>query len=137
MEIFKSKYFIGKPLECHKDFIPYLKKLEPKLAELKLEIYVTSSLRHDTNVKGAIVTPATMSNHMVGFAFDCNIVEDKKWWNSKKLEKPTDNVLAFIEFAESIGMRWGGRFKKIDTVHFDYAINLKNPTKYKEILESK
>lgn len=137
METFKGKNFTGKDVICHKDFVPYLQKMDIKAEELGLKIFVTSSLRSDTNVKGAIVTPAKMSNHMVGHAIDCNIMEGKEWWNSKRLEKPTGNVLKLIEYCESIGLRWGGTFAKKDTVHFDYPLNLKNPKKWHEIYNSK
>ena len=137
METFKGKNFTGKVVECHKDFIPYLQKMDVKAGELGLKIFVTSSLRHDANVKGAIVTPSKMSNHMVGFAIDCNIIDGKEWWNSKKLEKPSGKVLIFIDFCISVGIRWGGNFKKVDTVHFDYPLNLKNPKKWHEIYNSK
>lgn len=133
----KSKYFKGKVLICHEDFKPYLEKLDSKLEELNLRIYVTSSLRHSTNVPGAIVTPAKMSNHLVGYAFDCNIIDGSEWWNSKRLLNPEGKVLEFINFAKSINLRWGGDFVKRDTVHFDYPLNRKNKEKYLEILNSK
>ena len=129
----KSKHFTGKVLTCHEDFKPFLEQLDVKLAELNLKIYVTSSLRKDANVKGAIVTPAKRSNHMVGFAFDCNIIDGSTWWNSKKLVNPSGKVLEFIEFAKSIGLRWGGDFSDPDPVHFDYPINRLNPNKWNSI----
>ena len=134
---FKGKNFTGKVVLCHEGFIPYLEIMDVKAGELGLKIHTTSSWRHDTNVNGAIVTPAKMSNHLVGYAIDCNIVEGKVWWNSEKLKTPTGKVLEFIEYCESKGIRWGGRFVKIDTVHFDYPLNLKNKVKYLEILNSK
>ena len=132
--IFKGQNFTGKEVLCHEGFLPYLEIMDLKAVELGLKIYVTSSWRKDTNVKGAIVTPAKMSNHLVGHAIDCNIIEDKIWWNSTQLKTPTGKVLEFIKFCESNGIRWGGRFAKIDTVHFDYPLNLKNKVKYLEIL---
>lgn len=137
MEIFKGTQFTGKDLVCHKDFIPYLKLMNSKAKDLGIQIYVTSSDRNNTNVKGAIVTPAKMSNHLVGHAIDCNLVEKNKWWNSSKLKTPSGNVLIFIDFCTSVGIRWGGTFVKKDTVHFDYPLNLKDKTKYLEILNSK
>ena len=137
MEVFKDSQFIGKELKCHKDFIPYLTLMNTKAKDLDLEIYITSSLRDTIVVPEAVVTPAKMSNHLVGFAIDCNLVEKDKWWNNAKLKYPTGNVLKFIEYCGTIKVRWGGFFHTPDNVHFDYPLNLKNPEKYKEILESK
>ena len=137
MEVFKGSQFVGKDVICHVDFIPYLKLMNSKAKDLGLKIHVTSSDRNSSNVKGTIVEPSKMSNHMVGHAIDCNIIDGKEWWNSKKLEKPSGKVLIFIDFCISVGIRWGGNFKKVDTVHFDYPLNLKNPKKWHEIYNSK
>ena len=75
-----------------------------------------------------------MSNHLVGHAIDCNIVEVGKWWNSSKLKNPKGKVLELIKYCQSIGLRWGGFFNTPDTVHFDSGLNINNPKKYKEIL---
>ena len=135
MITYKNTQFIGKEVTCNEDFKPLLDLMNDKAKELNLKIYVTSSLRYNTNVKGAIVTPAKMSNHLVGHAIDCNIVDVGKWWNSSKLKNPKGKVLEFIEYCRSVGIRWGGDFNTPDTVHFDSGLNLKNPKKYKEILK--
>jgi len=134
MENFKSNNFVGKTVVCHIDFIPYLQKFDAKLKELGLKFHTTSSWRSDINVKGAIVKPAKNSNHLVGFAIDGNIWEGKKLWNSKLLTTPSGKVLELIEWCPSIGMRWGGYFKVVDVVHFDFPLNLKDRKKYDSIL---
>ena len=135
MEKFKGTNFKGKVVTCHKDFVPFLVLLNDKLAELGLNIFITSSLRNSTNVKGASVTPAKMSNHLVGHAIDFNLIDGSEWWNSKRLANPTGKVKEFIDYIDEIGLRWGGFFRKPDVIHIDYAINLKHPDKYKRILE--
>lgn len=132
--IFKGKNFTGKEVSCHEDFAPFLQKMDNKAGELGLKLVITSSWRDTINVKGAIVTPAKISNHLVGHAIDCNILEGNILWNSTKLLKPTGKVLEFIEYCTSIGIRWGGYFKEVDVIHFDYPLNIRNQTKYLEIL---
>lgn len=114
------------------DFKPLIVKFLDKAQSLGLKIYITSSFRKDTNVKGAIVTPAQMSCHLVAHAIDCNVIDGNVHWNSEKLKNPTGKVLELINYAESIGLRWGGRFSKIDPVHFDDGINIKTPMMWKQ-----
>lgn len=96
-------------------------------------VVITSSKRSSTNVPGAIVPPAKMGCHLVGHAIDCNLEVGKEYWNSKKMDNPSGVVLQFIEELESKGIRWGGRFAKKDSVHFDSGLNIKNPNKWHEL----
>lgn len=128
MIVFKHEILRGKTCVVGNCFAEkHLSKMCDKAKELGLLIHITSSFRKDDNVKGAIVTPAKRSNHMVGHAIDCNFIENGKTWNSKSLENPTGKVKKLIDYCESIGMRWGGRFPNIDTVHFDDGINVNFP----------
>ena len=100
-------------------------------------IHVTSSFRPDANVTGAIVTPATHSNHMIGHAIDCNLSSDGAYYNSKKMQSDTGKIRKFIDEVKLSGMRWGGDFGKPDPVHFDDGLNIKDmdlwKRKYAEI----
>ena len=126
---FKHAAFVG---ECRidSDFETHLILMGNKAKDLGLVIHVTSSFRTSTDVPGAIVKPAKMSNHLVGHAIDCNIEEPGKYWNSEALKAPSGKVLELIEYLESLGMRWGGRFKAVDPVHFDDGLNDNYPAKW-------
>lgn len=129
---FKHKAFTGKSCTINEDF-EHLLVLMGDIAILNgLRIYVTSSFRVDSDVKGAIVTPAKMSNHMIGHAIDCNIIDGDKFWNSEMLLKPSAKIMKFINECKVVGLRWGGTFVKVDSVHFDDALNIKNPELWNE-----
>lgn len=75
-------------------------------------------------VSGAVVTPAKKSQHLIGNALDCNIVDGENWNNSTafKNKNATDNAKALITELKEAGYRWGGDFTPIDTPHFDLKI---------------
>lgn len=114
--------------ECtvDEDFIPYLDKMNEVAIKYGVTVIVTSSYRIDANVVGAIVHPATHSNHMIGHAVDCNLEHEGMYYNSTKMLSDVGVIKTFIEQVEATGMRWGGRFKHPDSVHFDDALNIKN-----------
>lgn len=133
---FSHPTFINKKVFYVDDFHDCLVAMAETAAKYKLQIYVISTVRYpDIPVKGAIVTPAKKSNHFVGCAIDCNIKEGKVLWTSKMLETPGGNVKKFIQEVKDRGVRWGGDFAKKDTIHFDNAMNIKNPKRYKEIFK--
>ncbi|MDA8155911.1 MAG: M15 family metallopeptidase [Actinomycetota bacterium] len=63
-----------------------------------------------------VVTKLFKSVHQFGCAFDIAIVKDGKpdWADTASYEK-------LGELGESIGLRWGGRFKFRDLCHFEYT----------------
>ena len=125
--------FSGKVVTCHKGFAPYLDKMGEHAKGLGITIVVTSSYRTSTDVKGAIVKPATKSNHMIGFAIDCNLQVGKKIWNSEALKNPDTTIRSFIQLCIADGMRWGGNFASApDPVHFDVGINLQSGNKWEQ-----
>ena len=98
-------------------------------------VVITSSHRTDTNVKGAIVTPAIMSNHLVGHAIDCNVKSKTtgEYFNSKKMGDGTGPDELFLEDVDrNTDLRWGQAFNKPDSVHFDDALNIKKPAVWHE-----
>ncbi len=103
-------------------------------------VWVTNSTRiGDVKLKGAIVTPARMSNHKVGHAIDMNVQcnRTKEWFNTAKMRdgKGVDNAF-LVEVDLDSKLRWGGRFSRKDEVHIDDGLNIINPKLYKEIYKS-
>ncbi len=138
---YRSSNFVGEPAKIHPDFEKTLKILGDAISKQGGQIHVTSSFRTTTNVKGAIVTPAKRSNHMVGHAIDCNIKKGADFCKSECMsaqDKPW--VKAFFDSLPKSTMigdfRWGGMFRTKDPVHFDDGYN-QNKTawdeKYKEV----
>ena len=118
--------------ECFVDeeFVPKLVQMNAIAVKHNKVVIVTSSHRKSKKVKGAIVKPADMSNHMVGHAIDCN-VRDKatgEYYNSTKMGDGTGSDELFLEDVDrNTDLRWGQAFKVKDSVHFDDAINIKRP----------
>jgi len=133
---YKHKLLSGKPCMIHADFIPAMDLFCRYLEIVGCSALINSSYRNNTDVKGAIVKPAKVSNHLVGCAIDCNIYDKKKvLWNSEMLKTPKLEVLQFINLIRrSNTLRWGGDFQVIDSVHFDNGINIKNRKRYDEII---
>ena len=129
MKNFTASNFEG---ECiiDSDFEPYLIQMNQVAAECNIIVVVLSSFRKNRKVKGAIVTPAKKSNHMVAWAIDCNLRNSitGEYYNSKKM---ADGVGQDEIFCDQVvlrtGLRWGFAFKVKDSVHFDYPLNLRNP----------
>jgi len=119
------------------DFESTLININEIAQKYNITVHVNSSFRTDANVSGAIVKPATHSNHMIGHAIDCNLMHNGKFYNSKLMQSDTGIVRQFINELKTHGIRWGGDFSKPDPVHFDDGLNIKNMTawmtKYNEI----
>jgi hypothetical protein len=127
--------FIGKEIRADRDFFPCLDRLNKYASDCDVEIFVTSSTREPgRSVSGAIVTPASRSNHLVGHAIDMNLKSQSGFFNSQLLKK--DNlwnlpreIRAFIELVRADSeLRWGGDFSKEDPVHIDDELNNRNLT---------
>lgn len=119
-------------------FVPYLERMNIVAVQHQMVVVVTSSFRMDTNVKGAIVMPAKRSNHLIGYAIDCNLknLTTGEYYNSKKMKDGVGADELFCDdVSTSTGLRWGMAFD--DSVHFDYPLNLRNPElwerKYREL----
>jgi hypothetical protein len=119
------------------DFEAALIKMNDIARKYNITVHVNSSYRVDTHVAGAIVTPATHSNHMIGHAIDCNLELNGILYNSVKMQSDTGIVRQFINEVKATGLRWGGDFGKPDPVHFDDGLNIKNmplwTAKYNEL----
>ena len=126
--LFEGSRFQGKPCRADKDFVPKLKKINAHAEAADVHVYVTSSFRTTTNVQGAIVKPATFSNHLAGHAIDMNVIYgNNNWANSKVLAKFPNVPAPVKQFIQSIiadnELRWGGNFTATDPVHIDDHLN--------------
>jgi RHS repeat-associated protein len=104
-----------------------------------IEINVQQMMRASgKDVKGAIVKPATRSNHLIGRGVDVNFTDkDNTFYNSKMLstKNMSENIKGFVsevkmikstsQFDKAESPRWGGDFKTKDPVHFDMASSRK------------
>lgn len=130
--LYQGSRFVGNPCRADKLFEPMLDKINDYAEKADVFVYVTSSFRTTTNVKGAIVKPATFSNHLVGHGIDMNLkYGDNEHANSKVLTKYPNDVPAPVgKFLKSIiddpDLRWGGLFNARDPVHIDDGLNKKD-----------
>ncbi len=132
---YRNSRFIGNELRADLDFFPCLDRLNDFAKQCDVELFVTSSTRDPGRpVRGAIVPPASRSNHLIGHAVDVNLKSTSGFFNSTALKR--DNlpnlpaeIRAFIEFVRNDGeMRWGGDFRNEDPVHIDDHFNGRNAT---------
>jgi len=127
--------------ECNVDeeFALLLNQMNDIAVKHNMVVVITSSLRKDTNVIGAIVTPAQMSNHLIGHAIDCNVKNKAtgEFFNSKKMGDGAGADEIFLEDVDrNTDLRWGQAFNKPDSVHFDDALNIKKPNVWREKFNS-
>lgn len=118
-----------------KGFVPYMDIVNAVCELHGFNFCMTSSKRESTLVPGAIVTPAQMSNHLVGHAVDGNLKEiaTGEWYNSKKMGDGRGNDECVIREIEAAGLTWGGEFRSKDEVHFDDRLNIKDPARWHEL----
>lgn len=127
--LFQASRFRGQPCRADKLFVPVLEKINGYAEEANVFIHVTSSFRTSSNVGGAIVKPATRSNHMAGHAIDMNVIYDNgtKAANSAVLGKYPNVPEPVKRFLKSViddpHLRWGGNFSERDPVHIDDHLN--------------
>lgn len=127
--LFQGSRFQGSPCRADVEFLPSLEKINSFAEQADVYIHVTSSFRTSSNVGGAIVKPATRSNHMAGHAIDMNVIYEnkKKAANSVELGKfpaVAEPVRRFIKSViDDPVLRWGGQFSERDPVHIDDGLN--------------
>lgn len=108
----------------HADFLPALRILDEAAQQHGVELRLNQAFRvAGAPVSGAVVPPATRSQHLIGRAVDVNIVLNGQLFTSDMLkgELPPE-IQAFIQSVKSQGLRWGGDFAQKDTVHFDLRV---------------
>jgi peptidoglycan hydrolase-like protein with peptidoglycan-binding domain len=138
--LFEASRFQGKPCRADIQFVPGLKTINKHAEAANVFIHVTSSFRTTTNVAGAIVPPATFSNHLSGHAIDMNLIYDNgKWANSSVMAKYPNAPEPVRKFLKAIiddpALRWGGLFNRKDPVHIDDHLN-KDMTKWRARYEA-
>ncbi|GGW36940.1 peptidoglycan-binding protein [Arenibacter certesii] len=125
---FEGSRFRGKACRTDILFAPMLEKVNDYAERSQVYVYVTSSFRTSTNVAGAIVKPASRSNHMAGHAIDMNVIYGNgQLANSKVLnhypavDEPVRQFISYI--INDPQLRWGGQFRIKDSVHIDDNLN--------------
>jgi hypothetical protein len=119
-KVFKDEIVISKEAKN------LLTDLNEKAKDKTVTIKINQAFReHGVKVTGAVVTPANKSQHLIGHALDCNIVDGSSWNNSSdfKNKKQTKNAKEIVDGLKKSGYRWGGDFTPADTPHFDSQIN--------------
>jgi peptidoglycan L-alanyl-D-glutamate endopeptidase CwlK len=117
------------------DLIPEMQVLarqfEIKMAEANIPFIFTCTYRSQENQEilwnqgrttpGKIVTWTHNSRHTKRDAFDIAILKDKKPVWDIKVDVDNDSIPDYIEagkIGESLGLEWGGSWKKKDYPHF-------------------
>lgn len=133
LEAFKSPRFIGKPLLADIEFFDSLEKIDQFATDNNIKVFITSSTRlQGSVVSGAIVRPASRSNHLVGHGIDMNVMLGERLFNSDALNKSNLKNLpkGIQDFIQSIRndpiLRWGGDFNPADSVHIDDGLNFRD-----------
>ena len=111
-------------------FLSGLKKLEDAAALAKVTIKINQAFRvAGAPVGGAVVTPASKSQHLIGHAIDCNVQDGSTLVTSHVFAADTQPAAtqAFVKAAKAAGLRWGGDFTERDFVHFDDFVNPEGP----------
>ncbi|MEQ9550788.1 MAG: peptidoglycan-binding protein [Coleofasciculus sp. G3-WIS-01] len=136
LETFKSPRFTGEVIQADIEFFDSLQKIDRFAANNGLEIFVTQSVRQQgVPIGGAIVPPASRSNHLVGHAIDMNILLNGRLFNSTVLRASNLRNLpvAIQNFIRNIQndpiLRWGGDFG--DPVHIDDGLNVRQPATWR------
>ena len=136
LAIYEGSRFIGKPCRADVNFVPLLDRINDYAEQAQVFIYVTSSFRTTTNVNGAIVPPATFSNHLAGHGIDMNLAYgNNQFANSTVLRRYPNVDPPVKKFLKSIiddpDLRWGGNFNTKDPVHIDDGLNINDRLEWK------
>jgi peptidoglycan hydrolase-like protein with peptidoglycan-binding domain len=116
-------------MAVHKDFLKSLTSIDKAATKAGIKLKINQAFRvAGVPVRGAVVKPATKSQHLIGNAIDWNIENGGKVILSAKMDysKLPSNVKGFIDDVKKAGVRWGGDFKSKDPIHFDAYVNPKS-----------
>jgi hypothetical protein len=123
---------IGQPVVGKTEFVisrtvvPMVKLMNQTAKKLNVVISINQVLRILGNkVTDSVVPPAAKSQHYIGHAIDCNIVDGSSWNTASdfKNKKQTNNADLFIDAMKKGNYRWGGDFTLVDTPHFDKQLD--------------
>lgn len=113
-------------LVLDRDFAADLRALDAAAQQRGLVVLVNQVFRRQGDaVAGAIVKPATRSQHLIGHALDLNL-QDGPVLNNSSLQiagKWTPAAKDFAQHAQGLGLRWGAKFSPTDPVHFDRKVD--------------
>jgi hypothetical protein len=106
----------------HKDYVAGLESINTAADDAGVTFQVNQAFREAGKpVSGAVVKPASKSQHLIGNAIDFNIndsgdviLSSEMVWS--KLSQPAKD---FITAVKTAGLRWGGDFTDRDPIHFD------------------
>ena len=106
-------------------FVSGLDSLNTAASTNKVQLRLNQTFRvQNVAPTGAVVPPATRSQHLIGRAADLNIVDGQAvvtsamFLNNTAPQKAKDLVKA----AKDAGLRWGGDFSPKDPPHFDSQV---------------
>jgi len=117
-------------LVIDEDFNAGLISLNSSASTNSITVSVNQTLRlQGAVISGAVVTPATKSQHLIGHGIDCNMIDGSISLGKAAFvaSTATQNAKNFIEAAKASGLRWGGDFSaknsdKFDPIHFDLQV---------------
>ncbi|OWY20421.1 hypothetical protein C7N43_30490 [Sphingobacteriales bacterium UPWRP_1] len=123
----------GRQILINKKFTPYIIEIDNYAQKNNIKLIVNQSYRFNKKtINRAVVNPASVSNHLAGFAIDFNIeYNGVKYFSNnlkrKNIKKLPQNIQNFISAVRKHkNLRWGGDFNIEDPVHIDYPLNLLN-----------
>lgn len=115
------------------DFYPGIEALNDAAILNSVIVSMNQTLRlAGATVSGAVVTPATRSQHLIGHGLDCNMIDGSSNIGKSAFVagQETKNVKHFVSDAKSSGLRWGGDWgnktnlvSKFDPIHFDLEVD--------------
>lgn len=109
----------------HQDFVSWLVSMNDKAKANAVSLRVNQAFRvQGLPVSGAVVPPASKSQHLIGHALDVNIVDGTTVNTSAMFIAGTATQAAkdFTKAAKGLGLRWGGDFSPKDPPHFDKQV---------------
>jgi hypothetical protein len=114
----------------HKDFVASLGDINQAAIDAGVLFQVNQTMRiAGAPVGGAVVEPASSSQHLIGNAVDFNIIDGGKTIHSSKMKWADLPQAAkdFITAVKAADLRWGGDWEKRDPIHFDAFLDPKGP----------
>jgi hypothetical protein len=127
---YSGSNFTGEQVVADVEFVPALEAINQHAADNDVNLLITDSFRPQGRaVKGAIVPPASRSNHLAGHGIDMNVMYGPgktSLCNSRCLGRrnPPAAVKTFIAAIRAdANLRWGGDFSPRDPVHIDDNLN--------------
>ena len=116
----------GDEIVVNAGFVSGMDALDRIAADLGLRLHLNQTFRlENVPVAGAVVPPATKSQHLIGQAVDLNIVDGPTVVTAQMFRAHTapPRAVQFVSAAKQAGLRWGGDFNPDDPVHFDRRID--------------